>query len=141
MCHQFLAVLKFHQMFNFKIIKILSIIFFASLVLSSCSGNTPNNNRQYNQNPNGQYQQNYAQPYPPANNYYNPQAQYPNSSYGYGYQQPPTSRYYSNPYAMPPQQNVYSDQDQYYKPPASYGSYEDKKPSAYNSKDELSGSW
>ncbi len=123
-------------MFNFKIIP---IIFLSSLILSSCSSNNAQNNRQYNQNPNGQYQQNYAQPYPPANNYYNPQAQYPNSAYGY--QQAPASRYYSNPYAMPPQQNVYSDQDQYYKPPASYGAYEDKKPSAYNSTAEISGSW
>ncbi len=57
--------------------------------------------------------------------YYRPPQQYP----GYGYQTPPASRYYSNPYAVPPQ-NVYPyyDGDQYYRPPSAYGTSDEVLP-------------
>lgn len=68
--------------------------------------------------------------YPPQQQYYQQQGGYPAQNPGgyyqpYTNQAPPSSRFYSNPYAIPPSNNYpYYDGDQYYVPPNAYQNIE-----------------
>lgn len=95
--------------------KYITILLSLSLLALSACGGDKQDVRYRNQRlaPAPYYQQN---PY----YYQNPPTVQP--GYGGGYQYPPASRYYQNPYAFPPQnQYPYYDSDQYYVPPSSYG--------------------
>ena len=87
------------------------------LICISCSNNHGDLNS-YRSNPGNN--QNYYRSSPYYQPAFPPPAVHP--GYGGGYQYPPASRYYSNPYASPPQnQYPYYDADQYYVPPTYYG--------------------
>ncbi|MFT6333207.1 MAG: hypothetical protein ACJAW3_001564 [Lentimonas sp.] len=94
------------------------------LIMSSCSsGNRREDSRPtYNQQPsynNYQNQHNSGQ-------YYGNQPQQQQPYYGSPYQyNQPSSRYYSNPYALPPRNSQqYYDGDQYYVAPSGYNAYD-----------------
>ena len=104
--------------------------------------------QQYNNSGNGNNNNNYSGQNPYANSngqaprrdgyYYAPSPQQ-NGQQPYNQYQTPASRYYSNPYANPPQNYYpYYDGDQYYAPPASYGSTDYYRPSNKASKSDIS---
>lgn len=138
-------------MFNLKIINLSEYLAKLRVVttlafLSSCYEDISSSDVTYRRSPPEPmpYQQN-AVPVPVY--YYPYPYPYSPNPYVYGYQNFPASRYYSNPYAMPPPQNIYNDQDQYYKPPTSYGSQDYGygrqqsyvKPSAYDTGKKVVG--
>jgi hypothetical protein len=108
-------------------IRALLVLFIMPLFCVACGSsgsNVPNNSVQPASFQNPRYQpQQYAPQPARQDGYYYSQPYYQG---GYQYQQQPSSRHYSNPYAIAPQnQYPYYDGDQYYVPPTSYGSSRD----------------